>query len=212
MRLTCHVVLAVALALAASSVVAADVSQDAIDRCIDELRATGTPDAQSGTVISTEFSEANSLVMLKDRGGSVWRCLVSNDGRSAELSVQSAADDGGGAMAGAPAPSAQGTTATERVQFASGASSADINDGLTPGSSTRFVLGAREGQFLDVSVTATGEGLVYRILNPDGSLLLDPVASTQPYRGQLWQSGDHVVEVINRGQADISYTLYVAID
>ncbi len=195
--------------LAATPLAAADVSQDAIDRCIDELRATGLPDAQGGTVTGTEFSEANSFVYLQDRGNSTWRCLVSNDGSWAELTPDRMADDGGGAMAGA-AP--QGTTSTEQVRFAAGASSATINDGLTPGSSTRFVLGAREGQFLDVTVSPQGGGIVYRIYNPDGSLLLDPVAATQHYRGQLWQSGEHVVEVINQGGANTSYTLFIAIN
>ena len=74
------------------SAMAADVSQDAIDGCIDQLRAVGGPDGQGGSVISTEFSEANSLVMLKDRGETTWRCLVSNDGNVAELSVVAAAE------------------------------------------------------------------------------------------------------------------------
>ena len=42
----------------------ANVGQDAIDGCIDRIRAVGGPDGQSGTVISTEYSEANSLVMF----------------------------------------------------------------------------------------------------------------------------------------------------
>lgn len=31
-------------------------------------------------MISTEYSEANSLVMFRDRGEAIWRCFVSNDG------------------------------------------------------------------------------------------------------------------------------------
>ena len=79
----------------------AQVGQDAIDGCIDQIRAVGGPDGQSGTVLSSEFSEANSLIMFEDAGGTVWRCLVSNDGVVADLVVAEAADDGGGAMAGA---------------------------------------------------------------------------------------------------------------
>ena len=90
---------------------AAEVGQDAIDGCIDRIRAVGGPDGQGGTVISTEYSEANSLVMFRDRGETVWRCLVSNDGVVADLSVTQAADDGGGAMAGAPLVRTDGLTA-----------------------------------------------------------------------------------------------------
>ncbi|PRY69874.1 SH3 domain-containing protein [Marivita geojedonensis] len=73
--------LACALALAGGSLHAAEVSQDAIDACIDQVRAMA-PAAGGGSVLSTEFSEANSLVMLEDGRGTTWRCLVSNDGRN----------------------------------------------------------------------------------------------------------------------------------
>jgi len=84
------------------------VSQDAIDACIDGLRAQSG--ATGGTVLSSEFSEANSLVMLEDSSGTTWRCLVSNDGSNPSLESQggaaeqedtATADDGGGAMDGA---------------------------------------------------------------------------------------------------------------
>ena len=202
-------VIAAALVVFATPAIAADVSQDAIDACIDQIRAVGGPDGQSGTVLSTEFSEANSLVMFRDQGNTLWRCLVSNDGSSADVSIANAADDGGGAMAGAPS---EGTTSTEPVRFAPGASSAEINGGLTPGSSARYVLGARNGQFLDVRVMPEGPGISYQIFNPDGSFLLDQVDASQAYRGQLWQDGDHVVEVINRGGENTSYAVSFAIE
>jgi len=90
----------------------AEVTQDAIDACIDALRAQAG--SAGGTVQSTEFSEANSLVMLQDNDGSNWRCIVSNDGSSATVEAEQAAagadnitsedtataDDGAGAMDG----------------------------------------------------------------------------------------------------------------
>ncbi len=95
-----------------SAMSSSEVSQDAIDACIDGLRQVeGTT---GGTVVSTEFSEANSLVMLQDGNGTTWRCLVSNDGTNPYLEAADAsqteatggedtatADDGGGAMDGA---------------------------------------------------------------------------------------------------------------
>ena len=200
------VLLAAALA---TPLYAADVGQAAIDSCIDRIRTVGGPDGQSGQILSTEYSEANSLIMFEDAGGTVWRCLVANSGEVADLSMAQPSDDGNGAMAGAPAG---GTTSTEQVHFAKGKSSAEMNDGLTPGSSTRFVLGARDGQFLNVSIAAYGPGLTYQIFNPDGSFLLDQIDAAQPYRGQLWQKGDHVVEVLNRGGDNTSYTVTFAIE
>ena len=82
-----------------------DVSQDAIDSCIDTLRAT--LGASGGTVLRTEFSQANSLVVLQEAGGATWRCLVSNDGSNPSLEMvedTATADDGAGAMDGASLP------------------------------------------------------------------------------------------------------------
>ena len=110
-----------------------------------------------------------------------------------------------------PQASAPGMTSTERVRFAPGASSASINGGLTPGSSVRYVLGARNGQFLIVNIAPYGPGISYQIFNPDTSFLLDQISATQPYRGQLWQTGDHVIEVINRGNRNTSYTIEIGV-
>ena len=203
-------ILALCLLTSSSYAFAADVGQDAIDGCIDQLRAVGGPDGQGGTVLSTEFSEANSLVMLKDRGETVWRCLVSNDGQVAELSVSQAADDGQGAMAGAGGvPVVSGT---QRVQFAAGTSGAATSGTLNPNTSVGYVLGAAEGQFMRVDVGSHGGALDYKIFNPDGSLLLDLISSDTPYQGQLWQSGDHVVEVVNAGAQPVTFDIGIGIE
>ena len=199
-------VLAACLSVSPAFALAADVGQDAIDGCIDQLRAVGGPDGQGGTVLSTEFSEANSLVMLQDRGETVWRCLVSNDGQVAELSVLQAADDGGGAMASA------GSETTVRVQFAAGTTGAELTDSLLPQESRRYVLGAQDGQFFYFRLAANGPGMTYVIYNPDGSVLLDEMGAEQEYRGQLWQTGDHVVQVYNTANGAQSYNVIFGID
>ena len=73
---------------AASS--SSDVSQAAIDAC---LAAVDAETDGNVAVLSTEFSEANSMVMVgvgADRAP--WKCLVSNDGTGAEISF--AGDEG----------------------------------------------------------------------------------------------------------------------
>lgn len=202
---------ALALGLAASLVTPAlaNVGQDAIDGCIDRIRAVGGPDGQSGSVISTEYSEANSLVMFRDSGATVWRCLVSNEGVVADLSVADAADDGNGAVAGSSGAPGGGT---ERVAFASGSSGAELTGSLLPQESRRYILGAKDGQFLYVRVAANGPGMTYVIYNPDGSVLLDEMSASQEYRGQLWQSGDHVVEVYNTANGAQSYNVIFGIE
>ena len=188
--------------------------QDAIDGCIDKLRSVGGPDARSGgEVISSEFSQAATLVMLRDGGGTVWRCMAYSDGTVAELSVSQSADDGGGAMAGSSGShGSEPGTSTERVRFDRGTSGTELTGKLTPGSSARYILGAKNRQDLYVRVAARGSGISYQIFNPDGSFLLDQMASDKEYKGQLWQSGDHVIEVINRGNNNTSYNLIISID
>lgn len=114
--------------------------------------------------------------MLRDAGGTVWRCIGSNDGAVDDLSVVEGANDGQGSMAGA---ASEGTASTEHVRFAAGTSGTEIDDGFMPGSSTRGVLGAQNGQFLDVRVMPQEPGISYQIFNPDGSLLLDMVDAGQ---------------------------------
>lgn len=203
-----------AIAAICVSVPAVAGEQDAIDGCIDKLRTVGGPDARAGgEVLSSEFSEAATLVMLRDAGGTVWRCLAYSDGTVDELSVSEAADDSGGAMAGAPGHSGgEPTTTTERVRFDRGSTGAELTATLTPGSSARYLLGAQSGQNLYVRVAAKGTDIYYQIFNPDSSFLLDQMTSDKEYRGELWQSGDHVIEVINRGNRATSYNVIFGID
>lgn len=193
---------AVATTLVATPVFSAE--QDAIDGCIDQLRVVGGPDGQSGEVLSSEFSEAATLVMLRDLGGTTWRCRAFSDGTVGELSVASAADDGGGAMAGA--------TDRVRVRFNAGTTGTELSDALAPGASRQYVIGAAKDQFLYTRVAADGGPLDYQIFNPDGSFLRDLMGGDREYRGQLWQSGDHVIEVINRTGARQGYNLIIGIE
>lgn len=189
--------------------------QDAIDGCIDQLRKVGGPDGRSGgTVLSSEFSQAGTLVTLRDGGGTVWRCIGYSDGAVGELRVVDAADDGSGAMAGGPQNSgAEPGTSTERVRFQRGQSGAELTGTLTPGSSARYVLGAKNGQDLYVRVAPCGDArLEYQIFNSDKSFLLGSFSADREYRGQHLQWGDDVVKVINRGNSTASYNLKVSID
>ncbi|WP_436637828.1 hypothetical protein [Microbaculum sp. FT89] len=70
---------------------ASEVSDAAIDACLAAVRQeTGEADV---AVLSTEFSEANSLVMIGvGAQRAPWKCLVSNDGQVAGVSF--AGDEG----------------------------------------------------------------------------------------------------------------------
>ncbi|MBW6419694.1 SH3 domain-containing protein [Celeribacter sp. PS-C1] len=113
----------------------------------------------------------------------------------------------GGGQAAVQLPSA---SRVERIQFSAGASGKEFVDELGPNMDVTYLLGARNGQFLSVEVM--GQGLTYRIFNPDGSLLLDTLPTSTPYRGQLWQSGDHKIEVRNGTPGLKTFTTIVGIN
>lgn len=179
---------------------------DADNACIDALRATGVPDAQGGEILSSSFSEAGTLVMMQDAGGTTWRCIAYSDGAIGELSVDEAMNDGGGAISG------EMVSGTQRVKFAPGTSGSAMSASLAPNTSVSYVIGAKDGQFLNVDVQSRGGALDYMILNPDGSALLDFIASDSPYQGQLWQSGDHVIEVLNAGAQPVFFDIGIGIN
>ena len=98
-----------------------------------------------------------------------------------------------------------------RVQFAAGTNGQQRTGTLTPGSSIRFVLGAANEQTLEVSFVNTDPAIEYQIFLPNGRHLLDAISNTLPYQGSLFMSGDHVIEVINRGHIDARYAVWMGI-
>ena len=118
----------------------------------------------------------------------------------------------GTAAEAAGAPGMSVGDGEERVQFAAGATGAELRGQLAPGESRRYALNARNGQNLYVRVAPQAGPITFQIFNPDGSFLLDQVSSDMEYRGQLWQSGDHVVEVINRTDGIASYSVIMGIE
>ena len=182
-----------------------DISDEA-NACIDALRAAHGN--IGGEVLGQEGSEAGTLVRLRDANGAEYECVVWSGPEGAELrrvgTGPSGADDGGGAMAGV-------VSGTKRVSFDKGTSGTAMTATLNPESSVRYVLGASDGQFLNVDIGSHGGALDYRIENPDGSELLGLMASDTPYEGQLWQSGDHVIEILNAGAQPVTFDIGIGI-
>lgn len=183
---------ALAAAFAASGAAHAD-EQAAIDGCIDQIRTvTG---GLGGEVLHSEFSQAGTSVTLRDSAGRVWKCIGYSDGTVGDLRVDEAAgaDDGGGAMAGAPRQD------EIVVRFASGTTGATYNDDLGSGDAVRYVLGAQNGQFLTVELRGNSPNLNYIVYVPGGDMLYESSQAGYVYEGQLYRSGDHVVEVFYNG-------------
>jgi hypothetical protein len=111
-------------------------------------------------------------------------------------------------------PSSQGRSsgAEQRVRFAAGSTGVEMTGSLAPGETQRYVIGASSGQDLYVRVAPRGIPISYQIFNPDRTFLLDQITSDREYRGELWQSGDHVIEVINRTNGVAGYNIIIGIE
>lgn len=92
------------------------------------------------------------------------------------------------------------TSRVQRVRFDADTTGTELRDQLAPGASLTYLLGASAGQDLYFRLAAPIQGLSWRLYNPDGSLLDEGMPSKE-YRGELWQFGDHKIEVINGGAA-----------
>ncbi|MGR3678319.1 MAG: hypothetical protein ACU0AZ_10080 [Paracoccaceae bacterium] len=181
----------------------ADVTDEA-NACIDEL--TSRYGNVGGEVLGQEFSEAAIMVSLRDGNGHEYECIVWSGPEVTDL--RRVGEHG---AADAVASSAETVSGEQRVKFAKGTSGTVISGTLQDNTSVRYILGANDGQFLNVDVGSHGGALDYKIFNPDGSLLLDLISSDKPYRGQLWQSGDHIVEVDNAGAQPVVFDLGIGI-
>lgn len=100
----------------------------------------------------------------------------------------------------------------QRIQFKPGTFETETSDQLAAGATVAYLIEARKGQNLTVDLPDGEPGWVfYRVLNPDGSLLSGEIGAPQIYRGELMQTGDHKIEVINRGGRSQSYNILVNI-
>jgi hypothetical protein len=105
---------------------------------------------------------------------------------------------GAGHQAATTKPS-EPETRTERVQFEHGRTKTIRSGRLHGGESTRYLLGARDGQFLTVSLLPNNAQTHFNIFVPGGKVLYESTGAGNQYRGQLYRTGDHVVEVYYLG-------------
>jgi uncharacterized protein YraI len=99
----------------------------------------------------------------------------------------------------------------QRVRFPSGRTGTELTDQLGPGTSVTYILGARNGQALYFRLASRGQAMSWRLFNPDGTLL-DRGTPSKVYRGQLFQTGDHRVEVTNGGNQPEEFNVIFGIE
>jgi hypothetical protein len=100
----------------------------------------------------------------------------------------------------------------QRIQFAPGTSSARVEGAVVRGTRDRYILGASEGQYMRVSISALEENAVFSIVQPDGQPIpgTEEGQDTRYWEGSLPQSGDYTV-VVGGTRGNATYTLDVAI-
>jgi hypothetical protein len=95
----------------------------------------------------------------------------------------------------APA-AAQEDIRRERVRFAAGSSGATIRDSLRGYETVDYVLSAREGQTMRVTLSSSNPSTYFNILPPDGSeALFNGSIDGNSYDEDLDDSGDYVIRV-----------------
>jgi hypothetical protein len=97
----------------------------------------------------------------------------------------------------APAAIAHSDIRTERVQFERGASSIVIEDSITGYETVDYLLGAREGRYMSVSMATDNTANYFNILAPGETevALFNGTVSENQFEGILPESGDYRVRV-----------------
>jgi hypothetical protein len=96
---------------------------------------------------------------------------------------------------------------TRRIQFASGASSAVVEDAVVRGTRDTYLLGAKAGQKMTVSITSVENNAVFDIISPKQKLLKQEATS---WSTKLPATGDYRI-VVGGTRGNATYNLRVEI-
>ncbi|MBD2185305.1 hypothetical protein H6S82_31290 [Planktothrix sp. FACHB-1355] len=96
---------------------------------------------------------------------------------------------------------------TRRLQFARGRNSTTVKDAVVRGTTDTYLLGARAGQTMNVSISSVEANVVFDVVAPNGTKLTEEATS---FSGELPATGDYRV-VIGTTRGNGSYTLQVSI-
>ncbi|MCA1565076.1 MAG: hypothetical protein LC803_05475 [Acidobacteria bacterium] len=101
---------------------------------------------------------------------------------------------------------------TKRVRFARGRTTATLKNSVVRGTRDRYIVGARAGQQMTVSITSVERNAVFIIHPPSNDTPegAEEMPESTDWSGKLPESGDYVIEVGGtRGNA--TYTLKVTV-
>src|ERR671933_1235751 len=96
---------------------------------------------------------------------------------------------------------------TRRIQFARGASSAVVEDAVVRGTRDTYLVGAKAGQKITVSITSVENNAVFDIVSPKQKLIKQEAAS---WSTKLSATGDYRI-VVGGTRGNATYKLRVEI-
>ncbi|MDK1081642.1 MAG: hypothetical protein QGD88_09205 [Anaerolineae bacterium] len=98
----------------------------------------------------------------------------------------------------------------ERIEFAAGATSSQVQAKLVRGNPHQYVLAASQGQEMTVILNASGAATL-SIWGLDGTILISDLSASSSWTGLLPLSQDYFIEVFSPGEGIIDYSLEVTI-
>jgi ribosomal protein S11 len=111
-------------------------------------------------------------------------------------------------------PTQQGPVAgsTERINFAPGGTSAQVNGQVGGYVVNYYLVNAQAGQLMQASVTSPGNNVFMTVAAPSGAILASAPAGAKSYTGTLTESGDYTLRISTiPGGAQTNYTVSVSI-
>lgn len=99
----------------------------------------------------------------------------------------------------------------QRIQFAPGATAATVAGNSSAIAPARYVLGARAGQQMNMTLNVDNANAYITVRHPNGTNLAGADGSVHTWTGTLPASGDYTVEVLNPGTGLANFNLTVTI-
>jgi hypothetical protein len=134
---------------------------------------------------------SHRLTMLFAAGLLLAGCGQQQDAAPPETSASASA------TLAAPLPAAVGAGSVERLQFASGATSATVAGSVTGEAHIDYVIGLREGQYLNVSLASDNGANYFNLIAPSETDVAYFNGSTgdNQFEGTVPATGDHRIRV-----------------
>ncbi len=104
-----------------------------------------------------------------------------------------------------------GNSTPQRIQFAAGSVSATVAGSSSAIAPARYLLGARAGQQMSVTLNVDNANAYITVRHPNGTNLAGADGSVHTWTGTLPASGDYIVEVLNPGTGLANFNLTVTI-